>query len=73
MKALVTKDIATSEGSGVIKAGSVIEVTPELFKRYFDIGKVVEVKEEKVARSTKEQKFVEPKTKTDIVEPKDVD
>lgn len=76
MKAKVIKDIVTSEGTGIIKAGEVIEVSQERFNTLLEIGKVeavLEKKEEKATIKTKEQKFTPSLTKTDVVEPKDVD
>jgi len=76
MKARVLKDIVTSEGTGIIKAGQVIDVTQDRFNALFEIGKVeavIEQKEEKQAVKTKEQKFNVPKTKTDVEPNSDVD
>lgn len=74
MKAKVLKDIATSDEKGVIKAGEIIDISPELFNRYMEIGKIEAVEEvaKKPIKSTKEEKFNVPATKSDV-EPKNVD
>lgn len=69
MKVRITKDVNGSER--IYKEGEIVEINDSWANNLIEIGKAekYEQKEEKAVYSTKEKKFKEPKTKTDIEQP----